>query len=102
MTIMPFTTYRLKEVTIMAFASGKADTPDAQIARLRQQVDALRVDRVTPAVADFAVKAQRTIGDTTTVVRGQTNAISNQVRQRPWAAILIAAAVGWLFCRVTR
>ena len=86
----------------MALASSKGDTPDAQIARLRQQVDALRVDKVSPAVVDFAVKAQRTIGGTTAAVRGQTNAISNQVRQRPWAAILIAAAVGWIFCRVTR
>ena len=48
----------------MAFTSdarGKLDDAQAQIERLREQVEALMKDRVTPAVADFAGRAEVSI-----------------------------------------
>ena len=44
----------------MAFANdtrGKLDDAQAQIVRLREQVEALMKDRVSPAVADYAGRA---------------------------------------------
>ena len=45
----------------MAFANdtrGKLDDAQAQIVRLREQVEALMKDRVSPAVADYAGRAE--------------------------------------------
>ncbi len=87
----------------MAFASstrGKIEDTRAQIAQLRKQVDALTQDRITPAVTDFASRAGSAAGTATDAVRGHTQVIAGQVQERPWTAILIAAAVGWVIGRL--
>lgn len=89
----------------MAFASatrGKLDDAQAQIESLRTQVDALMKDRVTPAIADFAGRAETAVNSATGAVRQQADAVSGRVKQRPLIAIAIAAALGWLIGRMMR
>ena len=89
----------------MAFANdtrGKLDDAQAQIARLREQVESLMKDRVTPAVADFAGRAESAVYNAGGVVRDQADAVSGQVKDKPLIAIMIAAAVGWVIGRVMR
>jgi ElaB/YqjD/DUF883 family membrane-anchored ribosome-binding protein len=89
----------------MAFASdarGKLDDAQAQIERLREQVEALMKDRVTPAVADFAGRAENAMHSASGAVKGQAEMVSGRVRQQPLIAILIAAGLGWIIGRVMR
>ena len=89
----------------MAFTSdtrGKLDDAQAQIARLREQVEALMKDRVTPAVADFAGRAESAVQSARGVVSDQAQNVSGRVKDQPLIAILIAAAVGWIVGRVMR
>jgi ElaB/YqjD/DUF883 family membrane-anchored ribosome-binding protein len=79
-------------------------TEDAttQIARLREQVEALMKDRVTPAVADVAGRAESAVYTAAGAVRDQADVVSGKVREQPLLAVLIAAAVGYMLGRVTR
>jgi ElaB/YqjD/DUF883 family membrane-anchored ribosome-binding protein len=89
----------------MTFATdthGKIEDAQAQIARLRDQVEALMKDRVTPAVAEFAGRAESAVHSASGAVRDQANAVSGRVKDQPLIAIMIAAAVGWLVGRVMR
>jgi ElaB/YqjD/DUF883 family membrane-anchored ribosome-binding protein len=89
----------------MAFATsthGKFDDAQAQIARLREQVEALMKDRVTPAVSDFAGRAETAVNSATGAMRYQADAMSGRVKQQPLIAILVAASVGWLVGRLMR
>jgi hypothetical protein len=91
--------------TLMALftptASKIADT-QAQIARLREQVEALGRDRVMPAVADFSGRAKTTLRSAKGVMSDQAQVVSSRVKEQPLIAIVIAAAVGWVLGRVTR
>jgi ElaB/YqjD/DUF883 family membrane-anchored ribosome-binding protein len=83
-------------------AHGKIEDAQAQIARLREQVEALMKDRVTPAVAEFAGRAESAVHSASGVVRDQAQAVSGRVKEQPLIAILIAAALGWIIGRVMR
>ncbi len=89
----------------MAFSSdthGKLEDAQAQIARLREQVETLMKDRVTPAVADFAGRAESAVHSASGAVRDQAEVVSGRVKEQPLIAIMIAAAVGWAIGRVMR
>jgi ElaB/YqjD/DUF883 family membrane-anchored ribosome-binding protein len=89
----------------MAFANdarGKMNDAQAQIERLREQVEALMKDRVTPAIADFAGRAESAVSSASGSVKHQAEAVSSRVKQQPLMAILIAAAVGWVIGRAMR
>ena len=89
----------------MAFANdarNKLDDAQAQIVRLREQVEALMKDRVTPAVADYAGRAENAYNSASDVVRDQAKVVSRRVKDQPLMAIVIAAAAGWLIGRVMR
>ncbi len=66
-----------------------------QINQLREQVETLMRERVTPAVTDIAGRAE------TVVRRGreQAEAVSGQVQERPLLAILVAVGIGYLLGR---
>jgi len=83
-------------------ADGKVDDARAQIARLREQVETLMKDRVTPAVADLAGRAENAVHSASGVVRDRAQVMSGQVKEKPLIAIMIAAAVGWLIGRAMR
>lgn len=83
-------------------ARGKLEDATAQIARLREQVETLMKDRVTPVVADFAGRAEAAMSGARTAVRDQAESVSGRVREQPLVAILVAAGIGWLIGRVMR
>lgn len=75
-----------------------SDDTTAQVAKLRAQVETLMKERVTPALADAADRAENAMG----AVRGQADAMSGRVKDQPITAVLIAAAVGFFVGRVLR
>jgi hypothetical protein len=81
-----------------------ADSEDAhaQIARLRAQVETLMKDRVTPALADAAGRAEQAVYGAAGTVRDQAEVISGKVRDQPLLAVLIAAGIGYALGRITR
>jgi ElaB/YqjD/DUF883 family membrane-anchored ribosome-binding protein len=83
-------------------AMNKAEDTTSQIARLREQVEALMKDRVTPAVADAAGRAESAVYTAAGAVRDRADAVSGKVREQPLLAILIAAAAGYVLGRATR
>ncbi|HEY7577175.1 MAG TPA: hypothetical protein VH855_06235 [Acetobacteraceae bacterium] len=82
--------------------TGKPDDAHAQIARLREQVEALMKDRITPAVADVAGRAESAVYGAADTVREQMENVSGRVREQPLLALLIAAAAGYILGRATR
>ncbi len=70
----------------------------AQIAKLREQVEVLMRERISPALADVAGRAETAMG----AVKDQAEALSGQVQERPIIAVLVALAVGFAIGRVLR
>ena len=89
----------------MAASNSLNDTAqDAkeQIAQLRDQVQALMSDRVTPALANAAGQAEDYVRQAKGVYDDQTEALSERVRESPLIAVLVAAGVGYLLGRIAR
>jgi ElaB/YqjD/DUF883 family membrane-anchored ribosome-binding protein len=88
-------------VETKAGRTGNADAHD-QIRELREQVEALMRERVTPILSEAAGRAQdaaRHVGD---LAHDQTEAVAKRVQERPLTSILIAAAAGYIVGRITR
>jgi ElaB/YqjD/DUF883 family membrane-anchored ribosome-binding protein len=83
-------------------ATGYTGDATAQIARLREQVETLMRDRVTPVVAAAADRAQSAMHGAADTMREQVETLSGKVREQPMLAILIAAVVGYVLGRATR
>ena len=83
-------------------AAGKAGDASEQIARLREQVESLMKDRVSPAVAAAADRAQTAMQGAAGMTRDQLETLSGRVRDQPLLAILIAVAAGYVLGRATR
>ena len=79
-----------------------AESATAQIAKLRTQVEALMRDRVTPALANAAGRAESAAHVAADTMRGQAEVVTSKVREQPLLAVLIAAGTGYLLGRVTR
>jgi ElaB/YqjD/DUF883 family membrane-anchored ribosome-binding protein len=79
-------------------------TTDAreQIRQLRDQVDSLMRERVTPMISDAAGRAQDAARQARDVAQEQADAFSDRVREAPIVAVLVAAATGFLIGRLTR
>lgn len=75
-----------------------AEDATAQIAKLREQVEVLMRERVTPALADVAGRAETAMG----AMKDQAEALSGRVRDQPIIAVLVAVGVGFLIGRVLR
>ena len=83
-------------------AKGKMEDATTQIARLREQVESLMKERVTPALAEAAGRAETAMYGAAGVVRDQAEAMSGRVREAPLVAILIAAGIGYVLGRTIR
>lgn len=83
-------------------ARSRIEDANEQIARLREQVESLMRDRVTPAVSDFAGRAQSAVSGARGMVTDQAENVSDRVREQPLIAILIAAGIGWALGRIMR
>ena len=73
-----------------------------QIKQLRDQVDSLMRDRVTPALSDAAGRAQEYGRQAADMAQEHVENISGRVREMPMTAILIAAVAGFLIGRIAR
>jgi len=82
--------------------SGQADDAMSQIARLREQVENLMRDKVSPAMGDAATRAQAAASDAADMLSERADQLGGAVRQQPLAAIGIAAVVGFLLGRIGR
>ena len=89
----------------MAMSDNLNDTAqDAkeQIAQLRDQVQTLMSERVTPALANAAGQAQDYARQASDMASDQAEMLSDKVRDQPLVAILIAAGAGYLLGRIAR
>jgi ElaB/YqjD/DUF883 family membrane-anchored ribosome-binding protein len=84
------------------FAHDASTDAKDQIAQLRAQVQTLLNDRVAPALSNAADKAQHYAEQARDAYEGQTEALSERVRESPLVAVLIAAGVGYLLGRIIR
>lgn len=73
-----------------------------QIAQLREQVQTLMSERVTPALANAAGQAEEYVRQAKDVYDDQTEMLSERVRESPIVALLLAAGVGYLAGRIFR
>ena len=78
-----------------------ADT-HAEIAALRAKIETLMNDRVTPAVARVADKAEAVAHQATDTVREQTERWSAAIRARPLTSVGLAALAGYVFAAMCR
>ncbi len=83
-------------------AMGRAEDAMAQIIRLREQVETLMRDRVSPAMGEAADRVEAAAHDAADALQGRADALAGVVRSQPLAAICIAAAIGFLIGRVGR
>ncbi len=86
-----------------------SDTPrtyamdaDAEIARLREKVETLMTDRVTPAVTQLASHAEDAAHAATDKVRENAERLSETIKAQPLTAVGVAALVGFLFAGLVR
>jgi ElaB/YqjD/DUF883 family membrane-anchored ribosome-binding protein len=91
----------------MAATEAKADragesSAHEQIRELREQVEALMRDRITPAVTDAIDRAGDAVHRVGDMAHDKREALSKNVREQPLTSILIAAAVGYIIGRLTR
>ena len=86
----------------MSTADQTSNDAREQIARLREQVDALMRDRVAPAVSDLAGRAQHYVDEASGAARDQSEALSARVREKPLVSLLAAAGIGYLIGRILR
>ncbi len=83
------------------FNQSSHDARD-QIKQLRDQVDSLMRERVSPMLSDAAGRAQEYSRQASDMAQDQVEQLSGRVREMPMTAILIAAAAGFLIGRIAR
>lgn len=81
---------------------GASADASSQIRELRSQVDQLIRERVTPMASDAAGRAQDFARRASDIAHEQTESFAGQVREMPIAAVLVAAAAGYLLGRLSR
>ena len=77
-------------------------TPTCRSRGCASKSKSLMRDRVTPAMADVAGRAEHAAHVAADSVRGQAEMVTSKVREQPLLALLIAAAVGYALGQVTR
>ncbi len=78
------------------------DAARDELRALRDQVNQLMDDRVTPAFSDATKRAYDVAGKARSYTEDGAEAVSDRVRDQPLIAIGVAAAVGFLFGRITK
>ncbi len=78
------------------------DSARDELRALRDQVNQLMDDRVTPAFSDVSKRAYKAAGQARAYTEDSAEAVSDRVRDQPLIAIGVAAAVGFLFGRITK
>ncbi|WP_428395427.1 hypothetical protein [Lichenicoccus sp.] len=73
-----------------------------QLQSLRAMVEQLLNERVTPALADAAGKAETAVSSARDMTNTQVANVSDKVRHQPLIAIAISTVVGYLLGRISR
>ena len=82
--------------------NNAAQDAQAQIKQLRDQVQSLMSERVTPALSNAAGQAQQYVQQARDMAGDQADQLSEKVRESPLVAVLIASGVGYLLGRIAR
>lgn len=83
-------------------ANDVAQDAQEQIAQLRDQVQTLMSERVTPALTNAVGAAEDYARQASDMASEQTEMLSDRVRESPIVALLIAAGAGYLLGRIAR
>lgn len=79
-----------------------ADDTREQLLGLRDQVERLLNERVSPAIADAAGRAETAVHTARDFTSTQADTVSKKVKGQPLIAIGVAAAIGYLLGRIAR
>jgi ElaB/YqjD/DUF883 family membrane-anchored ribosome-binding protein len=74
----------------------------AELVALREKVDALLRDRVTPAVTAVTDRAEHAAQAAADEVRTQVGHLSDKVKDQPFAALGLAAVAGFVIASLVR
>jgi ElaB/YqjD/DUF883 family membrane-anchored ribosome-binding protein len=77
-----------------------ADTLTEQVADIRERLKTLMNERVTPAIVETGGQADGFVRAAAGRMKDQSEVISEQLRERPLASVLIAVGIGYLLGRV--
>jgi hypothetical protein len=83
------------DMTSTRYLRGKLADIQSQMGDLRDQVQALTTNRLTPVATDWAGKTGAASRRARSTLVNQTQGFSGQVNERPIVAILIAVTAGW-------
>ncbi|CAI3944026.1 MULTISPECIES: hypothetical protein [Commensalibacter] len=73
-----------------------------EIKSLKNQVEELLNDRVTPAIVQAADKADQVVHNTKEMTDHQIKHVSDKVQSKPLIAIVLSIVIGYLLGRVIR
>ena len=82
--------------------SDVADDTREQLLGLRDQVERLLNERVSPAITDAAGRAETAVHSARDFTSSQADTVSKKVRGQPLVAILVSACVGYILGRIAR
>jgi len=91
-----------KECPSMALSDNVRDSARDELRALRDQVNALMEDRVAPAYEQASRRASEAAHRARVYTEDKAGQVSDRVRDQPLIAIGVAAAVGFLFGRITK
>jgi ElaB/YqjD/DUF883 family membrane-anchored ribosome-binding protein len=86
----------------MAAYENVRDDTTRQLRQLRDQVNELMEERVSPALSDAADRATHAAKRARAFTSDQADYVTGRVRDQPLIAITVAAAVGYALGRLTR
>jgi ElaB/YqjD/DUF883 family membrane-anchored ribosome-binding protein len=86
----------------MALADSVRESARDELRALREQVNALMEDRITPAYEDASKRASAAAKRARAYTEDQADYVSGRVKDQPLIAIGVAAFVGFLFGRITK
>ena len=84
------------------YAKLLVDEANPELAHLREKVEMLMNERVTPALGAVADHAQTVVRNASNEFRQQTTRLSETVQQQPFMAIAMAAAAGFVLAKLAR
>jgi ElaB/YqjD/DUF883 family membrane-anchored ribosome-binding protein len=86
----------------MPLSDNVRDSARDELRALRDQVNALMEDRVSPALDTAGRRATEAARKARAYTEEQADMVSGHVRDQPLIAIGVAALVGFLFGRITK
>ena len=89
-------------MTVSDKAKEAAQDTQEQLQSLRAMVEQLLNERVTPALADAAGRAETAVTNAREMTNSQVANVSDKVRHQPLIAITISTVVGYLLGRLSR